>query len=269
MGGRELDCPAGRALGGTSSINSFLVSPTSKAHIHAWSGLGNPGWDWAAFSTAVKKSCTVDPSGGVLLRYPDLGQPENGWLKVWSDTIGSLGYPSDNDPFSGSVIGATITPESINPETGKRYSSADAYLRPARQRPNLTVIAGATVNMICFNNDGSDLGAVADGVQFSIVKDGQVVMLEVKARKEVILAAGALSSPRLLELSGIGNATVLEDLGIKVIVNNPHVGENLQNHILTGTTFEVQDDSDMPSRDPLNRQEPSVVQAASAAYANG
>lgn len=85
----------------------------------------------------------------------------------------------------------------------------------------------------------------------------------------MIVAAGALSSPRLLELSGIGNAAHLRDLGIEVVIDNPYVGENLQNHVLVGTVFEVEEDSDMPSRDPLNRQDPAVLGPAVAAYANG
>lgn len=265
LGGSELGCPAGRALGGTSSINSFLVSPTSKTHIDAWFRLGNPGWDWSAFSRAVTKSLS-----SVQLKTPNLDEPENGWQKVWSDTIGTLGYPRSNDPFSGEVTGAVIVPESINPATGKRCSSANAYLEPARHRSNLTVITGATVNKVLFDKNiiGSH-DAVAVGVQYTIVEDGDTKTAHAMARKEVIVAAGALSSPRLLELSGIGNAGLLRDLGIEVIVDNPHVGENLQNHVLVGTAFEVQDDSDMPSRDPFNRREPAVLGAAKAAYANG
>lgn len=265
LGGTVLDCPAGRTLGGTSSINSFLVSPTSRSHIDAWTRLGNPEWDWSAFSTAVKKSC-----GSVQLKFPNLDEPDNAWLKVWSDTIGTLGYPTSNDSFSGEVIGAVNAPESINPDTGKRCSSANAYLEPARHRSNLTVITGATVSKILFDkNVSSSSEAVADGVQYTIVADGETKTAQAMARKEVIVAAGALSSPRLLELSGIGNAARLRGLGIQVIVDNPHVGENLQNHVLVGTTFEVQDDSDMPSRDPLNRQDPAVLGAAMAAYASG
>ncbi|KAK7740892.1 hypothetical protein SLS53_004955 [Cytospora paraplurivora] len=265
LGGTQFDCPAGRALGGTSSINSFLVSPTSKTHIDAWSRLGNPGWNWSSFSTAVQKAFDT-----VQLRTPKLNEPENSWLKVWSDTIGTLGYPTTNDPFSGEVRGAVISPESINPATGKRCSSADAYLEPARQRSNLTVITGATVSKVLFDKDvsGSD-DAVAEGVQYTIVEDGVTRTAQAMARKEVIAAAGALSSPRLLELSGIGNAAHLRDLGIQVVVDNPYVGENLQNHVLVGTVFEVQEDSDLPSRDPFNRQDPAVLGAAIADYANG
>jgi choline dehydrogenase-like flavoprotein len=227
--------------------------------------LGNPEWDWPAFSTAVKKSC-----GSVQLKCPNLDEPDNAWLKVWSDTIGTLGYPTSNDSFSGEVIGAVNAPESINPVTGKRFSSANAYLEPALHRSNLTVITGATVSKILFDkNVSSSSEAVAEGVQYTIVEDGETKTAQAMARKKVIVAAGALSSPRLLELSGIGNAARLRELGIQVIVDNPHVGENLQNHVLVGTTFEVQDDSDMPSRDPLNRQDPDVLGAAMAAYANG
>lgn len=227
--------------------------------------MGNPGWDWAKFSAAVKKAF-----GTVQLKTANLDEPDSEWLKVWSSTIGTLGYPTSNDPFSGEVSGAVITPEAINPTTGKRCSSANAYLEPARHRSNLTVITGATVSKILFDkNVSSSDEAVAQGVQYTIVEDGETKTAQAIARKEVVVAAGALSSPRLLELSGIGNAALLRDLGIEVVVDNPYVGENLQNHVLVGTTFEVQDDSGMSSRDPLNRKDPAVLGPAMAAYANG
>lgn len=211
-----------------------------------------------------------DSEGRVLLRAPDLTAAENDWMNVWAKTFATLGFPESNDPFSGTVKGAVISPETIDPATGQRCSSANAFLNPVRHRSNLTVITGATVEKILFAEGGPSEGdAVAQGVAYTVVKDGKPGKFEVKAHKEVILAAGALSSPRLLEVSGVGDAALLKELGIPVIVDNPYVGENLQNHVLVGHSFEVRDDSDMPSRDPLNRQEPAVLQAAMAAYAKG
>lgn len=211
-----------------------------------------------------------DSEGRVLLRAPDLTAAENDWMNVWAKTFATLGFPESNDPFSGTVKGAVISPETIDPATGQRCSSANAFLNPVRHRSNLTVITGATVEKILFAEGGPSEGdAVAQGVAYTVVKDGKPEKFEVKAHKEVILAAGALSSPRLLEVSGVGDAALLKELGIPVIVDNPYVGENLQNHVLVGHSFEVRDDSDMPSRDPLNRQEPAVLQAAMAAYAKG
>lgn len=121
--------------------------------------------------------------GTVRLKTPNLDEPENGWLKVWSDTIGTLGHPTANDPFSGEVRGAVISPESINPTTGKRCSSADAYLEPARQRSNLTVITGATVSKILYDKNVSGSNdAVAEGVQYTIVEDGKTKTAQAQAR---------------------------------------------------------------------------------------
>ncbi len=235
----------------------------------AWSGLGNEGWDWPAFSKAVRKSCTVsgEGDGPVLLKVSDVNEPDNAWLKVWTDTFNTLGFPTA-DPFSGEVCGPMITPESIHPTTGQRWSSANAYLEPARGIANLTVVTGATVSKILFNkSDPANL--VAEGVEYTVKQDGEPKAMSVKARKEVVVAAGTMNSPRVLELSGIGSASLLQGLGIDVLVDNPHVGENLQNHVLVGTNFEVKDDSDLPSRDPLMRQEPAAAQAAMAAYGTG
>ncbi len=234
--------------------------------MEAWAGLGNEGWDWTAFSEAVKRSYTLSGQGNgpIHLKVSDVGEPEDTWLKVWTDTIQTLGFPTC-DPFSGEVSGAMITPESIDPTTGQRYSSVNAYLLPARLRENLKVITGATVSKILLDKPSNSASAVAVGAEYT-TKEGPA---KVSARKEVVLAAGALNSPRLLELSGIGGATLLQSLGIEVVVDNPHVGENLQNHVLVGTNFEVKDASDLPSRDPLNRQDPAAVGAAMAAFGQG
>lgn len=204
------------------------------------------------------------------LKVPDLNKPENGWQKVWANAIGALGYPDNNDPFSGTVCGAVIAPETIDPMTGKRCSSANAHFERVHQRSNLTAVTGATVDKILFAETKPGVNdAIAKGVAYTIVKDGKPKKIQVKACKEVILAAGALSSPRLLELSGVGNAALLHDMGIQVMVDNPHVGENLQNHVLVGRSFEVRDESDLPSRDPLNRREPAVIEAAMTTYTKG
>lgn len=103
--------------------------------------------------------------------------------------------------------------------------------------------------------------AIAKGVQFTS-KDGAA--RAISARKEVIISAGAINSPRLLELSGVGGADLLQRLGIDVVVDNPHVGENLQNHLFTGLVFEVRDDVD--TIDAFFRQEPDAVAAAMQDY---
>lgn len=237
-----------------------MFCPTSKSHIEAWSRLGNEAWNWTTVSKAVSKAQST-----VQLKVPDVEAPDNTWLKIWTDTFQTLGFPLC-DVFSGEVRGAAVTPETISPTTGKRFSSVNAYFEPASQRPNLTVVTGASVTRVVLVRDDSG-SVVAEGVEYTT--PGQHEPIRLKAVKEVVVAAGAMGSPRILELSGIGSASRLEKLGIEVYVDNPNVGENLQNHVMVGTNFEVREDSDMPSRDPLNRQEPDAIQTAMGKAADG
>jgi choline dehydrogenase-like flavoprotein len=174
-----------------------------------------------------------------------------------------LGFSTSGDCLSGDFSGGIINPETIDPTTKQRSSSATAYLLPVRDRANLTVLTGATVEKVILNktNEGE---IVAEGVQY--IKGG--VVGKAHARKDVIISAGTLNSPKLLELSGIGNPELLKTHGIDVIVDNPNVGENLQNHLMLGVNFEV-GDSAPPTIDGLSRQEPEALAAAMAAYSQG
>lgn len=167
------------------------------------------------------------------------------------------------DPFDGTVCGSFANLESVDPATKQRCYSANAYLGPARTRENLSILTDSTATRIILKNLEST-GIVADGVQITTSTGDTKV---IRARKEIILAAGAINSPRLLELSGIGNPDLLQRLGIDVIIDNPHVGENLQNHVYTGVVFEVRDD--IQTLDPFFRNEPDAVTAAMEAYAKG
>jgi choline dehydrogenase-like flavoprotein len=115
------------------------------------------------------------------------------------------------------------------------------------------------VTKLLFKNASSGK-IVAESVQFT--NNGKTVTIE--ARKEIVLTAGAINSPRLLELSGIGGGDLLRNLGIDVIIDNPHVGENLQNHVVTGVTFELRDEEE--TLDPLLRKDPAAFAAATEAY---
>ena len=153
------------------------------------------------------------------------------------------------------------SPESIDSRTKQGSYAANAYLDPVRSRPNLKIRTKTTVTKVLLERPSSVGDAVAKGVQV-ISKDGSFQTIGV--RKEVIICAGAFNSPRLLELSGIGDAYLLQRLGINVVVRNPHVGENLQNHLFTGLVFEARDD--VETIDALFRQEPDAVAAAMQEY---
>ncbi|KAK4035011.1 hypothetical protein C8A01DRAFT_38523 [Parachaetomium inaequale] len=265
LGNRELVIPQGRLLGGSSALNAMNFVVGAKEDLDAWAKLGNPGWDWESFSKHLKKTYTMtdgsktDNNGAIQTNIPE---EETKWPKVWRDTLAGLGYPADNDPLSGDIQGAVMYPDAIHPETKTRSYAGNAYLAPARDRPNLTVWTGVTVEKILFDKTAED--AVATGVQYT--KDGQ--SSTVAARKEVILSAGVFHSPKILELSGIGDAKLLQSLGIDVVVDNPFVGENLQHHPMSVLSFETADDGEpgFDTIDALARQDPAAIAAATEAY---
>lgn len=280
-GRKVFKVPQGRALGGSSAINSFLFVPTSKEHIEAWQGLGNKGWSYDAFDKALRKAFTLHTTSGAKEGDGPLqvkvSEPTTTIQKAWFDALESKDMPII-DPFAGHVSGSVITPESIDPATKQRSYATNAYLDPVRSRENLTILTETTVTKVLLERRPLiDLGKddpfprddtcakgdpVATGVQYTS-KDG--TSRTVNARREVIISAGAINSPRILELSGIGGSKLLESLGVEVIVDNPHVGENLQNHVFTGVSLEVNDDVD--TLDAFFRQEPDAVAAAMQEYA--
>ncbi|RYP69135.1 hypothetical protein DL769_005360 [Monosporascus sp. CRB-8-3] len=268
LGNKELQFPQGRVLGGSSAINSFLFTPTSRASIDAWAKLGNKGWGFETFNEALKKAYTFHKSPGTTVGNGPIqlavhkSEPENTWSKAWIDSLDTLGFPP-SDPFSGTVCGAFDNPESVDPKMKQRSFSVNAYLEPALDRANLTVLTSTTVTRIVLKKTGPE-DVIAEGVQ---ITTSDRLSRVITARKEVILAAGAINSPRLLELSGIGDPDLLQRLGIEVMVENSHIGENLQNHIYTGVVFDARDDE--KTLDPYFRQEPEAGKAAAEAYAHG
>lgn len=154
------------------------------------------------------------------------------------------------------MIGSFSCLSSIHPKTKERSYAASAYLNPIKDRQNLVVLTSATVERVLF--EGADVKR-ATGVQYK--HDGKTHI--VSSTKEVIIAAGALQSPKILELSGIGAREVLEKHGIELIKDLP-VGENLQDHLVSGTSFEAVDH--LETLDDLIRQEPAAVEKAMEEY---
>ncbi|KAI0970065.1 GMC oxidoreductase [Xylaria arbuscula] len=177
---------------------------------------------------------------------------------------GALGFPVSTNPLSGTTFGAHMDPESVHPTTKLRSYAGSAYLEPARSRSNLTIWTDTLVEKVIFDHD--DTGAlIAAGVQY-VQND---VRNTVKARKEVILSAGALHSPKILELSGIGNPEILQPLSVDVVVTNAHVGENLQNHLYLSVTSEVAKQEGFETLDGLLQGDPTGIAAAQEALAKG
>ncbi|KAF2009286.1 GMC oxidoreductase [Aaosphaeria arxii CBS 175.79] len=279
LGGRQLKIPLGRALGGSSAINSQVFAPSSKVNLDTWATLGNEGWDWESLVPYFKRSHTLvlpsdpavlehlglenlDPSRGgskgpVQVCYPN--ESENPLPHVWIETLEKLGYVGTGDPFHGDAKGVFTLPATIDAQNRERSYSGSAYLLPVKNKPNLTIIIGAIVQKVLLT--GSDPNVIATGVQY--LKDSKLITAICK--REVIISAGALNSPKILELSGIGNAQLLSEHGIHPVIDNPNIGENLKDHIYTGLSFEVRDGVD--TLDDLYRQDPTKIQEVMKAYA--
>lgn len=248
-------------LGGSSGLNGLSFTASAKAVVDGWADLGNPGWEWPAFSQSLAQTYTVakapplaaKPSssqGPLQVAYADgcMGK----WPKVWADTIESLGFPGAQDTLTGYAPGGLMVPDTVDPAMGIRSYAANAYLSPeVRGRANLTVRTGVEVKKVLLKKPGRgepDGPAVATGVEFTVLTTGTTTT--VTARREVVVTAGVFGSPKLLELSGIGDA---RRLGVDhVVIDAPGVGENLQNHPLMSVSFEV-DNTAPPTKDPFLR----------------
>lgn len=270
--------PQGKLLGGSSGINGQAFIAPSKAVIDAWSKLGAKGWTWDQLHPYYKKSYTLQLPDAATQEHIGLGWVDadshgsSGPLKVsfpaviqdplskaWVESFRGIGYGVSADPFSGQSTGGFSTTATLDAETKTRSWAATAYGLPAAQRPGVTILTEANVQKVLFSAP-AESGVTATGVQ--VLVKGQ--FYEIKAKKEVIVSAGALNTPKLLELSGIGNEEILRQFNIPVVVANRGVGENLQDHLMSGLSLEVVDE--VHTGDALMRQEPEALQAAMQLY---
>ncbi|KAL6870301.1 GMC oxidoreductase [Trichoderma novae-zelandiae] len=247
LGGRTIAWPRGKALGGSSAINFLTWCRASREDYDAWEALGNPGWGWEDLLPYFKKSETFHPpspavqaeedlrydldsfgnSGPIHISYPSQYSPTN---RLWFNTLNSLGVKTNSAHAAGSIAGVWTNVNNIDPRTMTR-SFATNYCALAGS--NLHILTEATAQEIVL--DKTSVGYVASGVRFTH-KDREYV---VSALREVILSAGTVKSPQILELSGVGNPEVLSRAGIAVKVASPMVGENLQEHKALHAVVEV------------------------------
>ncbi|KAL2179363.1 uncharacterized protein P884DRAFT_290368 [Thermothelomyces heterothallicus CBS 202.75] len=281
LNNRRINQARGKMLGGTSGLNFMMLLYPSKGNIDTWAALGNPSWNYDALAPYLRKFATVHPSpqsardllgltyideslaagdGPIQVSHTDGYNVTN---KAWLETFASLGLETSTDPRDGKALGAFQNHASIDPATHTRSFAGPAYYTPdVAKRPNLVVLTETLVARVLFDTAGGEGDAVATGVEI-ITKDGQ--KKQVSARGEVILAAGALQSPQILELSGVGGRELLEKHNIPVVVDNPNVGEHVQDHPIVCQSFEVADG--VPSGDVL--RDPNVLQALVGMYQSG
>lgn len=268
----------GKALGGSSAINAHVFVPPAKALIDTWETLGNKGWNWENVRGYIRKSYTspsmdedteralgIDgwTSGGVPAKGPLLtsfiGKPAASIQDTWSATFKGKKLQTTRDPFQEVSVGSFNHLNTIDPETKERSYATTAYYHPVKDRKNLVVETGALVERILFHAISSK-SKKATMVQYR--QSG--VVHTVAATKEIILAAGAFQSPKILELSGIGNPELLAKHGIPLVQDLPGVGQNLQDHLICGIHYKAVESLD--TLDALARQEPEAVGAAMNDY---
>ncbi|KAF5723993.1 GMC oxidoreductase [Fusarium mundagurra] len=233
LNGRSISVNRGKVLGGSSAMNFLCYDRAASAEYDAWSELGSPGWNWDTMIYGMKKSENFTGNDGdVHGRSGPISSTYNrivpDVLKPWQSTVSKLGVPvNDGGSLGGNPVGVMFQPTNIDVTKYTRSYSANSYLPKAG--PNLKVKTGAHVAKVLFSSKKSK-GLVATGVA---LQDGSTI----KARREVILSAGSIQSPGLLEMSGIGQAKVLAKAGVKQLLNLPGVGENYQDHLRTSNTY--------------------------------
>ncbi|WP_282029527.1 GMC family oxidoreductase [Paracoccus marcusii] len=232
LNGRRLNYPRGRVLGGCSSINGMIYMRGQAADYDRWRQMGNAGWSWSdvlphfrATERHYEPACDIHGDQGELrveqqrLRWPI--------LDAVAQAAQELGLPANPDFNRGDNLGVGYFP--VTQRKGIRWNARKAFLNPARGRPNLRIETDAQVLRLQMD------GRRVTGVLFD--QHGQRRLA--RARGEVILAAGAVNSPALLELSGIGQPDRLAALGIAPVHALPGVGENLQDHLQLRTVFRI------------------------------
>jgi len=232
LNGRQLGTITGKALGGSSSINAMLHIRGTAKDYDGWANEhGCEGWSYSDVlpyfrSTETNKNGANDQRGGegelhVMSREGDF--PSEKLIQMYHDAAVEVGIKPRADFCDGEAEGVGWTQACI--KDGKRHSSAQAFIHPVlKQRDNLSVITLAQAQQVLFDTSGDE--PVATGVTYK--RKGKLI--SVTAAKEVILTAGALRSPQLLQISGVGERQHLEGLGIDVVTDLPGVGENLHDH---------------------------------------
>ncbi len=217
--------PRGKVLGGSSSINAMVYIRGHRQDYDDWAAAGNPGWSYNDVLPYFKKSEGNQQGDAEYhgrdgpLRIDNQSAYLHPLIETYQRAGAELGLKVSED-FNGAQQSG-IGSYQATVHRGRRMSTSRAFLRPAMRRPNLTVITHAHANKVLFD------GKTAIGVEFSRKGKNQKVL----AKREVVLSAGAVNSPQLLMLSGVGNSESLQSVGLDVVQHHPSVGQHLQDHL--------------------------------------
>ena len=224
LNGRSIPWPRGKVLGGSSSINGLVYIRGQSHDYDQWRQLGNTGWAWddvlPYFMRAEdnERGANATHGAGGPLGVSDIGF-SRGFSDAFIDAAEEIGILRTDDFNSGDQEGAGYF--QLTTKNGRRCSAAVGYLKPIKDRANLTIATGAQVRRVLFE------GKRASGIEYDA--GGQATVA--KVRGEIVLSSGAIGSPQILQLSGVGQGALLGEFGIPVVHDSPGVGENLQDHL--------------------------------------
>jgi choline dehydrogenase len=237
LNGRSLGYARGKVLGGCSSINAMIYMRGQQSDYDHWASLGNRGWGWEDVLPVFKKSESYQ-HGADEWHGADgelrVEERRVNWeiLDAWRDAAEECGIPKIPEYNRGDNLGTAYF--QMNQRKGKRCSAAHAFLHPVKTRSNLTIVTHAQVQKLELETINEQL--TATGVRVRINANQEQLF---KARREVILSAGSVASPQILQTSGLGPKSLLQQQGIAVQKDIPGVGENLQDHLQIRTVYKV------------------------------
>ncbi len=238
LGGRSLMYPRGKVLGGSSSINGMIYMRGQAGDYDHWADLtDDASWRWDKVLPLFKQS--EDYYGGASENHGAGGEwrvekQRLSWdiLNAFRDAAQQVGIPKTSDFNGGDNSGSAYF--DVNQRRGIRWNTSKAFLKPASRRPNLTIMTGCHVERLLLETTES--GPRCTGIVFT----GGGTQWQATAKRETLLTAGAIGSPQLLQLSGIGPAALLHEHGITPVLDSPGVGGNLQDHLQLRMVFKVQ-----------------------------
>ncbi|MBM3367192.1 MAG: choline dehydrogenase, partial [Betaproteobacteria bacterium] len=218
LANRSIHYARGKVLGGCSSINAMIHMRGQKADWDHWASLGNRGWSWDEVLPVFKR----------VEQDLFIEDPRVSWdvIDAWREAAAECGIPPIKEFNHGDNFGCAYF--QMSQKRGRRWSAADAFLKPALHRPNLKVITEALVTRVRIE------GGRATGVEFRAGGEQYAA-----AKREVVLAAGAIGSPQILQLSGVGAGAHLHSLGIPVVKDLPGIGGNLHDHLQIRMQYKV------------------------------
>ncbi|EPQ53452.1 alcohol oxidase [Gloeophyllum trabeum ATCC 11539] len=277
--GTQFTWNRGKGLGGSSAINFLCWTKPPAAEIDDIERLGNPGWNWKNYETFSHRTETcIYPSEEVIkkhgLRIEDWKNGTEGPLLTSfpakinaaeldiQQTLINRGLPLAKKPLGGDPLGVFFGTNTVDPKTSTRTYATTAFYLPNVNRPNFTVLVQAPVNRLLTTKDSNGL-VIAVGVEFR--HNGRDY--SVRPNKEVVLCAGGLKSSQILELSGFGNPQLLKSLDIPVVLPLSTIGENVQEHIFTGVTWELREDASFDTLDVL--RDPKIAAEHVELHAKG